>query len=290
MLKEPEARTVPHVVTTHGHRRDDPYHWMRDDERKDPEILAYLQSENDYAEAVLQPSADLRNELFEELKGRIKKDDSSVPVLRRNYWYYTRYESDREYPIHCRRKGSMSAPEEVILDVNELAHGHEYYAVSGLAVSEDEHLLAYAEDTLSRRIYTIRFKNLQTGETLPDRIPGTSSSLAWAADNKTLFYVDKDDKTLRPYRVRRHVLGTADSEDVTVHEEADESFYVGVGRSKSRRFIFIELQSTLVSEVLALEATDAGGDFKAVVPRTQNVEYTVSHHEETFISGPIRTH
>ena len=278
----PTAKQVPKDLVHHGHTRNDPYYWLRDDKREDPDVLAYLNAENAYAKAVLAPTEALQKALFEEMKGRIKKDDSSVPVLRRGYWYYSRFSGDGEYPVHCRRKGSMEAPEQVLLDVNVLARGHDYFAVAGRAVSENEQLLAYAEDTVSRRLYTIRVKDLRTGKVLPDAIPNTSGSLAWAADDKTLFYVRRDPTTLRPHAVYRHVLGTDVKDDVLVFDEKDEAFYVGVGRTKSRRFVEIESYSTLVTEILMLEAKTPEGAFQPVVPRAAEHEYSVWHQGDLF--------
>ena len=278
----PIAERIPHAMSIHGHTRNDPYFWLRDDERKDPKILDYLNAENAYTKTMMEGTATLQETLYNELVGRLKKDDSSVPVRRRSYWYYSRFESGKEYPIYCRRKGTMDAPEEIILDVNDLAKGHAYYAVGGLSISEDEQRLAFAEDTVSRRLYTIRVKDLKTGQIYADSVPGTSGSIAWSADNETFFYVDKDDTTLRPYRVRRHTLGTSHNDDVTVHDEQDESFYVGVHRSKSRQFIMISMQSTLVSETRILEADNPTGSFRPVLARAPKTEYDVYHHGETF--------
>ena len=278
----PVAEKVPYTHTAHGHDREDHYFWMRDDERKDSNIIKHLKAENAYAKSVLAPTLDLQKHLFDELKGRLKKDDRSVPTKRRNYWYYSRVEAGKEFPIYCRKLGSLEAEEEVLLDENKLAEGHDYYSLGGYAISENEHILAYAEDTLSRRIFTIRFIDLRTGKHLPDVLTGASTSMAWASDNETFFYVDKDDKTLRPFAVRRHVLGSIQTSDVTVHEESDESFYVSVDRSKSRRFVMIDLESTNVSEVRFIEASEPLSAFRSVTPRKANVEYGVEHHGDTF--------
>ena len=220
--------------------------------------------------------------LFEELKNRLKKDDSSVPVKRRNYFYYARYESGKEFPIYCRRRGSMTSEEEILLDENKLAKPHDYYSLGGFSVSENEQIIAYAEDTLSRRIYTIRFLDLATGKALPDVLTGSSTSMAWGADGKSFFYVDKDDKTLRPYAVKRHTLGQSQDKDKTVHEEKDESFYVSVSRSKSRELVLINLQSTEVSEVLSVDAHKPTTTFTPILKRQPKVEYEVHHHGNTF--------
>ncbi|MGC6417466.1 MAG: S9 family peptidase [Bradymonadia bacterium] len=278
----PIAKRVEHFWNEHGVRRSDPYHWMRDDERKNPEIIDYLKQENAFTEAVLTPTTDLQKSLFEELKGRLKPNDSSVPTRIRSYWYYTRYEEGKEHPIFCRRKSAMTNPEEIILDANTLAKAHAYYAIGGLSISENEQRLAFAEDTLSRRIYTIRFKDLKTGEILEDKIEGVEADMAWAADDQTIFYVDKDEKTLRPHLVKRHQLGTSPETDVVVHDEADESFYVSVRRSKSRKYVLIEMDSTLVTETRFIDASAPHSTFEPILQRRPEQEYDVEHHGDTF--------
>ncbi len=278
----PAAKRVDYTHTEHGVQRADPYFWLRDDERKDPKVLAYLEAENAYTKAVMKPTEALQKQLFEELKGRIKKDDSTVPTRHRGYWYYTRFEGEKEYPIYCRRKGDMEAAEEVTLDGNERAKGHDYYAIADYDISENETLLAFSEDTVSRRLYTIRVKNLATGEVLSDAVPNASGSIAWGADNKTFFYVKKHPKTLRPYQVFRHTLGTEASADVLVWEEKDEAFYVSVRRSRSHDYILINMQSTLVSEVLFIPAKTPHAAPKPVVPRAPKHEYGVAHKGEHF--------
>jgi len=279
-LAPPMAKRVPHDHITHEHARPDPYHWLRDDDRKDPEIIAYLEAENAYTDAALAPSAGMAQTLLAELEGRIEKDDRSVPVKRRGYWYVRRYEGKSEYPIYGRHAGTLDAPEQVMLDVNALAKPYDYYAVGGMAVSENQALLAYTEDTVSRRNYTVRVKNLTTGETLADQIPETSGEVAWAADDKTLFYVKKDPETLRPYQVWRHTLGTPVEQDVKVYEDADEAFYVGLQRSRSRAYVMIYSSSTEVTETLFLAASDPTGRFTPVVPRQDKHEYQVWHKGE----------
>ncbi len=276
-LAPPVAKRVEHTHIAHEHGRPDPYHWLRDDDRDDPEVLAYLEAENAYTEAALAPSAAAAKTLLEELEGRIEKDDRSVPVERRDFWYVRRYEGESEYPIYARHAGSLDAPEQIMLDVNALAEPHDYYAIGGMAVSEGQHLLAYSEDPVSRRKYTVRVKNLKTGETLPDQIPETSGAVAWAADDQTLFYVKKDPETLRPYQVWRHTLGTPVEQDVMVFEDADEAFYVSLSRSRSRAYVTVYSQSTEVTETLFLKADDPAGAFRPVVPRRDKHEYQVWH-------------
>ena len=281
-MQPPVAKQVPKTLEIHGHQRQDPYFWMRDDDRNDPEILAHLRAETAYAKAVMADTEALQKTLFEELKGRIKKDDSSVPVLHRGYWSYTRFETKKEYPIYCRRRGEMTADEEVLLDVNALAEGKDYYRVAQVAISENQDLLAFTEDPVSRRQYTVKIKNLKTGEIYPDAVPNTSGDIAWAADNKTIFYVKKHPTTLRPYQVYRHALGTPTTDDVLVHEEKDETFYVSIHRSKSRKYVMIDLDSTLISERLYLDAATPEGTFKPVLPREPNHEYQVWHKGDAF--------
>ncbi|MEE2788951.1 MAG: S9 family peptidase [Myxococcota bacterium] len=278
----PVAKRIPTSLSTHEHIRLDPYHWLRDDERQDAGVIEYLEAENAYGRAVLANTNELQDALYTELVGRLVKDDSSVPVRRRNYYYYARYEKDREYPIYCRRLGDMNADEEIILDVNQLAEGHAYYAVGAIAVSENEQLIAFTEDTVSRRLYTVRFKDLRTGAYWTDRVENTSGSVVWAADDQTVFYVEKDETTLRPYKVKRHSLGSAQTDDVVMHNEADETFYVGIERSKSRRYIMVTMNSTLVSETLVLDANTPTASFRSVLSRAPNTEYDVYHHGDAF--------
>ncbi|MCB9545144.1 MAG: S9 family peptidase [Myxococcales bacterium] len=278
----PVAREIPRALEIHGHVRQDPWYWLRDDERKDPAVLDWLKAENSYTHAVMKPTEALQARLFEELKGRLKKDDASVPVQRRGFWYYSRFADGKEYPIYCRRAGTMEAPEQIILDVNALAEGQPFFQVGDLEISENEQLLAWSEDTVGRRQYTLKVKDLRTGEVFADGVAGTAGALAWAADDKTIFYVKNEETTLRPYQVWRHTLGTPAASDALVFHEQDEAFYVGIDRGRSRRFVEIETWSTLVSEVLVLEATDPQGTFRPVVPRSPEHEYAVWHHGDAF--------
>ncbi|MEZ4472106.1 MAG: S9 family peptidase [bacterium] len=278
----PVARQIPHALEIHGHTRQDPWYWLRDDERAAPEVLAWLNAENAYTRAVMKPTEALQASLFEELKGRLKKDDASVPVQRRGYWYYSRFADGKEYPIYCRRAGSMEAPEQVILDVNALAEGHAFFQVGDLEISENEQLLAWSEDDVGRRQYVLKIKDLRTGEVFADGVSQMAGDLAWAADDQTVFYVKKDETTLRPCQVWRHQLGRPAAEDVLVFDEKDEAFYVGIDRGRSRRFVEIETWSTLVSEVLVLDAADPLGTFQPVVPRSPEHEYAVWHHGDAF--------
>ena len=239
----PDAAKKPHTTDIHGIQLHDDYFWMRlsdaQKEAKEPdaqtaEVVAYLEAENAYKKEVMAPTEAFQTKLYDEIVGRIKKDDESVPVLDKGYWYYTRYEEGKEYPYSCRKKGSMEADEEIMLDQPAMAEGHSYFAVGGRSVSPDNNLLVYGVDTVSRRQYTLYVKDLRTGEVFADRIPETTGGATWANDNKTLFYTKKDPVTLRSFQIYKHVLGTDVSEDVLVFEEKDETFSCGIGKSKAR--------------------------------------------------------
>jgi len=285
----PIAEKKDSVLTIHGDTRVDPYFWMRlSDEQKNAEnpdqqtqkVLDYLNAENAYTEAVMKNTEDLQAKLYDEMVGRIKKDDASVPYFDNGYWYYTRYEEGHEYPIYCRKKESLEAQEEVMLDVNTLAEGHEYYAASALRVSPDNKLLAFGQDTVSRRIYTIRFKNLETGEMLEDQLSNAESGGAWAKDSKTFFYTSKNEVSLLSEKIWRHQLGQED--DVMVYHEKDPSFYIGVYASKSKEYVIIYSSSTLVSDYQILDANTPLASFKSFTPRGTKHEYSIEHYEDKF--------
>ena len=285
-VQPPVAEQRPHEVTApHGATRQDEYYWMRDDERADPDMLAYLEAENDYADAVMAPLADSKAALYEEIVGRIKQDDSSVPYKYKDYWYYTRFEEGQEYPIYARREGNMDAPEEIVLDINELAEGHDFYQVGNWKVSPDQTLLAYVEDTVGRRQFTLRVKDLGGGETLSVQIPGVSPSLAWTADNRTLYYVVNDAETLLTRWVKTHTLGGEAGNDPVVYEELDDSFYMGLSTTRSEKYICIGLESTVSSELRCTEAA-APGEFRVLAPRERDFEYSADHHDSRWV---IRT-
>ncbi len=282
----PDAAKKPHEVKApFGAVRNDDYYWLRDDDRKNPEMLAYLNAENAYADAVLAPTKPLQEKLYNEIVGRIKQDDASVPYRERGYWYYTRFETGKDYPIHARRKGGMEAPEEILLDVNAMAEGKGYFSVGDAEVSQDNKLLAWADDAVGRRQYVIRFKNLETGEIYPDTISGVSANVVWADDNKTLFYVENDPETLLTVRVKSHVLGTPVSSDKLVYEEKDDSFYMGIGRSRDDKFICISVESTVSSEQRCAPASDPSR-FTVLAPRERDVEYSADHLDGRWV---IRT-
>ncbi|MCP3981926.1 MAG: S9 family peptidase [bacterium] len=276
----PVAKVDPFSLEQHGHERVDNYYWLK--EREDPEVIDYLEQENEYTAALMQHTEDLQEALFEEIKGRIKQDDASVPYRFDDYFYYTRYEDGKEYPFYCRKRDSLEGEEEVMLDVNEMAEGHDYFSVGGRAISHDQQLLAYTEDTEGRRINTIRFKDLESGRTLTDAIPGVTRNIAWANDNKTLFYTKQDPQTLRWHRIYRHTLGTPASDDVLVFEETDDTFSSFVYRTKSKRYVMIGSSHTLSNEYRYLDADEPHGAFKVVEPREMGHEYGVDHYGDHF--------
>lgn len=291
MKQPPVAEKIPHNSTIHGYDRVDNYHWMRltDEQKlaKDPDsqtqkVLDNLKAENAYKENILKHTEKFQDDLFNEIVGRIKKDDESVPYLDNGYWYYTRYEKDKEYPIHCRKRESLDNPEEVLIDVNEWAEGHDYFSLTGLTVSPDNRLLAFSVDTLSRRIYTIKVKNLETGEILPDEIKGTSGGSAWAMDSETFFYTVKNEITLLGEHIDRHSLGTPQAEDDRVYSEKDNTYYIGVYRSKSDKYMIIYNSHTLNNQYHILEADDPFGTFREFSPREKVHEYAIEHYKDKF--------
>jgi oligopeptidase B len=272
------------VISPNGNRRDD-YYWLRDDTRKSKDVLGYLEAENGYRDAYMAPSAKLTQKLYDELVARLKPDDTSVPVLERGYFYYSRFVPGLDYAVYARRKGAMTAPEEVLLDGNAMAQDHNYFQIGDTEVSPDGELLAYTEDDVGRRQYTLHIKNLKTGETLSDRVENVQPDFVWAADNRTLVYVEKDPVTLLSVRVRKHQMG-ATQPDPLVYEEKDHSYYMGVRKSRSEKFLFIDLRSTQQSEVRYADAADLELRFKPVLPREPDLEYQVDHLGQNFI---IRT-
>ncbi|MEB1531009.1 S9 family peptidase [Xanthomonas sp. WHRI 7945] len=282
----PHPAKQPHTVKApFGATRQDDYYWLRDDKRENPQMLAYLNAENAYADQLLKPLKPLEDTLYTEIVGRIKQDDSSVPYRERGYWYYTRYESGKDYPVHARRKGSMDAPEQILLDVNAMAADKGYFSVGDAVVSQDNRILAWTEDDVGRRQYVVRFKNLETGEVYADRVPGVSPDLVWADDNKTLFYVENDPETLLTVRVRKHVLGTPATQDALVYEEKDDSFYMGLGRTRDDKYIVIGVESTVSSEQRYAPAADPQR-FTVLAPRERDVEYSADHFDGRWV---IRT-
>ena len=278
-ITPPKAAIRPHEMTMHGHTRIDNYYWLN--QRENPEVLAYLDAENKYAKACLKHTEPLQEQLFNEMTGRIKQDDNSVPIKIRDYYHYTRYEEGKEYPLFCRKKHSLEATEEILLDCNALAEGHAFFDIGEVSLSEDDRLLAYSVDTVSRRIYTAYIKNLDTGELVGESIPGTSGNLVWAGDNVTLFYGVKDE-TLRPCKIMRHRLGTSAADDVEVYHESDETFVCYVSKTKSRKYLVINSESTLSSECRILENDQPEGDFRVFQERQQDMLYGIDHYREHF--------
>ncbi len=282
----PKAAQKPKELTIHGDTRIDEYYWLN--ERENPEVIDYLNAENDYLDARMAHLKGFQEELYDEIVGRIKKTDESVPYFNNGYWYNSRYEDGKEYPIFGRKKGSLEAAEEVMLDVNDLAEGFDYFAVGGRSVSPSNELLVYGEDTLSRRIYTLRFKNLETGEMLPDVISGTTGRAVWANDNKTVFYTVKDPVTLRSVRIMRHTLGMPVSDDVIVFEENDDTFGTFVYKTKSKQFIVIGSYATLTQEYRYINADTPLEQPTLFEPRNRadKLEYSISHYDDKWF---IRT-
>jgi oligopeptidase B len=278
------VKKIPTILEKHGHVRIDDYYWLR--ERDDPEVIKYLNEENERAAKEMAHARELEKKLFEEIKGRFKPTDMSVPFKRDGYFYYTRYEEGKEYPIYARKRGALDQPEEIMLDVNALAEGHEFFSVGGWAVSSEQNLLAYAVDTEGRRIHTTYLKDLASGEILPDVLTRVTENLAWANDNKTLFYAKQDETTLRQYQIYRHVVGTDPAEDQLVYQEDDETFVAYIFKTKSKKFLMLVSAQTVSQEYRYLDADHPAGEFKVFLPREREHEYHIDHYEDRFI---IRT-
>lgn len=281
-LAAPKAAVKPKQLTIHGDTRVDNYYYLN--ERENPEVINYLKAENAYLEQTLAPVKELRQKLFEEMKGRIKQQDQSVPYKEGDYYYQTNFVEGGEYPIYVRKKGSLSAPEEVMFDCNQLAKGHAYYNLGGYEVSDNDELAIFCEDTVSRRLYTLRIKNLKTGQIYPEAIPNVEAGdFAWAADNKTLFYIKKDVQTLLGYQVYRHVLGTDPKQDVLVYEEKDNQFYMGLYRMKSKKYIaVVSDHNGVTTEYRLLEAARPTENFTVFYPRERGHEYDIQHFGNKF--------
>ena len=275
-IAAPVAKKIPHEMTIHGDTRVDNYYWMRDDKRKDAAVIAHLNAENAYVESKLVHTQTLQNTLFEELKGRIEKDDDTVPTKKGEYYYFSQTRGDDEYPVYVRSKDSQGGGKQVILNVNELAKNHDYFAVTGLAVSPNGNLLAYGEDTVSRRIYTIKVKDLTTGKMLTESLEGTEGDVVWANDNKTFYYIKKDLQTLLGYQVYRHTLGTPQADDELVYEEKNTSYYTGIYKSKDQQEIYISHGSTSASGVSVIDANDVKAMPKRFIEREAGLEYDIS--------------
>ena len=278
----PVAKKQPKTLITHDKKRIDDYYWMRDDERKNEKVLAHLQAENNYCDEQLASIKPLQNTLFEELKARIVKDDNSVPVKDGKYWYHSEVRGDDEYARHYRSTSIKAENKALLLDVNELAQDFEFFDLGEVALSPNEQLMAYSQDTEGRRIYNVRFKNLSTGEMLADELENTEGQVVWANDNKTVFYVKKDLQTLLGYQVFRHELGSEQDQDVLVYEEHDSSFFMGLGKSRDESLIIIDLASTESNDTWVLDANNPQGDFSALMPREECHEFDVDKLGNTF--------
>ncbi len=288
----PVARRVPHTLETHGITREDPYYWMRDDERTDPEVLAHLEAENRYAEAELAPLRELRETLYGEIVGRIPQDDASVPHRDGAWWYYRRFVAGGEYALRCRAPASAPAPdpaaegpiegEQILLDENARAEGEAYYAQRGFTVSPDGRRLAFGEDRVSRRQYVAHVRDLETGEVLPDRIEDTTGSYVFSRDGGTLFYVKREEGTLRAHQVWRHRLGTPASQDTLVHEEEDEEFYLGIGLSRSEDFVLIGSAQSITNEWRVVDADAPESAPRVLLPRERGHEHSLDHWNGRF--------
>ncbi|HYC28913.1 MAG TPA: oligopeptidase B, partial [Chitinophagaceae bacterium] len=284
-IQAPDAIKKPKELVAHGDTRQDEYYWMNDYFKKGPDsntVVEYLKNENAYTDTMLAATKSFQEKLFNEMKGRIKEKDESVPALDNGYYYYTRTEDGKQYYKYCRKKGSLDAPEEVLLDVDEMAKGHNYYGVGGFNISPDSKLLAFGVDTVSRRQYVIHIKNLETGEILPDKIENTTGPVAWANDNKTFFYTSKNPVTLLSEKIKRHKLGADAAKDAVVYNEKDESNYIRVYKTLSNKYILIGSAATMSSEYRYLDADKPDGEFTVFQPRMKDVLYQPVHWNDRF--------
>ena len=279
-MPAPIAIKKPQLLEIHGHQRQDSYYWMND--RENQEVIDHLNAENDYLKEVMKPTEVLQKELFEEMKGRIKEQDESVPYFKSGYFWFTRYEKGSEYPIFCRKLGSLEAEEEVILDVNMLAIGKSYFQVGQAATSTNQKILAFAADEVGRRIYTLNFKNLETQEMLEDKIPEVTGNFVWAADQSSIFYSKQDSETLRSYQIYKHILGSPSSTDQLIYEELDEEFSCVVHKTKSEKYILIHSESTISSEVQFVPADQPTASLQILQARIPHLEYAADHFGEYF--------
>jgi oligopeptidase B len=279
-LTPPMAAVRPHRFDEHGNVRIDQYYWLK--ERSNPEVIKYLEAENAYTKAVMAHTEALQDRLYEELKGRVLQNDQSVPFREGNYFYYTRLVEGKNYPIYARKRGALTAPEEIMIDANALAEGKATFLIRAWDVSSGEDLLAFAADTTGGRVSSIRFKNLRTGEMLSDVVPRSIGGIAWAEDNRTIFYTKPDSVSVRPYQVYRHKLGTAAATDQMVYEDKDETYYVGVSKTKSRSYIMIQSSQTMATEYSYIRADQPEAPFRVLIPRERGHEYYANHFGDYF--------
>lgn len=279
-VNAPVAEKRDTILEIHGQQRIDPYYWMND--RENPEVIAYLEAENAWLESVLAPTGSLQENLFEEMKGRIKQDDESAPFYSNGYYYYVRYETGLEYPFYCRKKGTLQATEEIMLDVNLLAEPHPYFNVGSYDVSLNNRLLAFSVDTIGRRQYTIKIKDLESGEISATGIRFAGGDVTWAADNATLFFTSIDPATLRYDRINRYNIYDGNPPAEVYYEEDDTFYYIGVSRSKNNRYLMISANSTLSNETWLLEADNPEGEFRVFQPRERDLLYNIWPYEGKF--------
>ncbi len=279
-IHPPVAKIIPHSLEIHGHPRVDNYYWLND--RENPEVIDYLNKENEYYNALTADTKDFQKVLFEEMKARIKEDDQSVPYLYNGYYYITRFEIGQNYPIYSRKKEMLSAKEEILFDGNEFAKGKAFFQLGGLSISPDNTMALFSFDCVGRRIYTIQIKNLLTNEILSDKIENVTGSAVWANDNNTIFYSSQDAVTLRSDKIFKHKLGTKQEEDILIYFEKDETFNVEIAKSKSKKYLAIESGSTLTTEYQILDANTPDGKFKMFQKRVRGLEYTINHYNDSF--------
>jgi oligopeptidase B len=279
-IQPPVAKIIPKTLENLGHTRTDNYFWMND--RENPEVIDYLNKENEYYQKKTAHTKDFQKELFEEMKARIKEDDESVPYLYNGYYYITRFETGKDYPIYSRKKESLTAKEEIMFDCNEMAKGQSYFQLGGLSVSPDNKLAVFSFDTVGRRIYTIQVKSLETNEVLEDKIEKVTGTAVWANDNKTIFYSSQDEVTLRSDKIFKHKLGSKQADDILVYFEKDDTYNVEIAKSKSKKYLAIESGSTLTTEYRILNADNPDGKFEIFQKRIRGVEYSINHYKDSF--------
>lgn len=278
-MNAPQAKKIDKVLEMHGDRRTDSYFWLN--ERENPEVLAYLEAENQYCDFMLKDTEDFQQQLFEEMKSRYKEDDQSLPYFFNKYWYIVRFEVGKEYPIFSRKLDSLEHEEEILIDVNQLAEGESFMEVGSVAVSPDNKLMVYSSDNVGRRIYTLKFKNLETGEIFEDAIVNTTGKAVWANDNQHVFYIRKDE-SLRAFQVYRHRLGDDPANDLLVFHEEDDTFDVNIFKTKSLEYIFIASSSTISDEMRYIPSDNVEAEWQIIHPRTDDLEYSVEHYKDEF--------
>ncbi|MDO4880530.1 MAG: S9 family peptidase [Capnocytophaga sp.] len=279
-IQPPVAKKIPHRLEKFDNVRIDNYYWLN--ERENPEVIRYLNEENTYYQQKTAHTKEFQEKLFEEMKSRIKEEDSSVPYFYNGYWYITRYETGKDYPIYTRKKGTKEAEEEILFDCNEMAKGYSYFSLGSFSISDDNKWAVFGIDTVSRRQYVLQIKNLETGEILSEKIKNTDGEGVWAADNATIFYTKKDPKTLRTDKIYRHEIGTNPKQDVLIFNEKDDTYSTSVYREKSKKYLVINSQSTLTSEYQILKADNPKGEFQIFQKRQRGLEYDIWHYENTF--------